>query len=612
MNYNIIPQLKKVELTEQVIKLKDYVLADDLKAIVPTGETLLLEGTYTGKGTYPITYHFVSLPHQEGYRLILCEDCIQIEATTPTGVFYALTTLSELDRLNKGHLSCGMIEDYPDMDFRSVSDDISRGQVSTFEHFKSIIKRLSRFKYNVYMPYIEDVFKFNCCPDWGKYSDGLTGEEWKALVAYASDYHIAIRPIINLLGHFDKNAALKSLQALTIHDDKGHPTSVLDPLNPQVRPLIANILDEVVAAFGTGVIHVGGDEPCAITEVYGKEKGGQLFIDHFNWIYTELKHRGCSMMMYADFFAPPWGDYAVGLERALELPKDVNFVFWDYAVREDYPYVEKLHEIGLTVTVSPGTWAWNRFNCHMKTCWGNTAGLLRAAKGNANHMIMSSWGDGGDCSRELNWPGFLIGANWSWSTQTTYTFEQFYTLYHTIFLGITEEDAAQLEPVYHYDNVIGLEDLFAFKNEMYKCALNPIDFAAQEKAALLIPKMERALTCLQALKQTTQEKTVLDALYLSAQRILFTARKITLLPWESPKNREEAKAYISDILALAGELETIRCYHQKVWFDTNRLSDWNYVDMLYLDLRDELARLARHMDSDKNFNSNLGFHVFQG
>lgn len=610
MNYNIIPELKKVELTHTTVRLQDYALTSDFKNLISVSETILKEGSYTGAGMKPIQTLSTPLTHEDAYHLVISTDAITVEAGSDAGFLYGLITLSELDRLNHGELSCGIIYDYPDMHYRAISDDISRGQVSTFEHFKTMIQKLARYKYNVYMPYIEDVFTLKCCPDWGKYSDGLSGEEWKALTQYAAQYHISVRPIINLLGHFDKNASIASLQPLTIHKEDGSITSVIDPLNPAVKPLIATILDEIVEAFGPGVIHVGGDEPCAITEVYGKEKGGQLFIDYYTWVHDELAKRGCSMMMYADFFAPPWGDYSVGLERALELPKGVNFVFWDYAARTSYPYVEKLHEIGLTVTVSPGTWTWNRFACDMKLCWDNTAGLLRAADGQSTHMIMSCWGDGGDCSRELNWPGFLIGANCSWATQTTYTFEAFYDIYHAVFFNLNKEESASLYNVYHYDGVLGLKDNFIFKQEIFKSALEPISFIEKEKAHLLIAEMTQALEVIQSLKNKVKEKTALDALYLSAKRILFTAKKISYLPWAPLHNREEAMSYISNVLELACEVEVLRQYHEKVWFDTNRRSDWGYVNMLYLDLRDELQRLARHMAHDKDFGKNLGFHVF--
>lgn len=611
MNYTIIPELKEVQLGTSPIQLNDYALSPTLEKTLPVSASILREGTYTGNGHKYITFSHMSFEHQDAYKLVLSEDEIIIYASSECSLLYGIMTLSELDRLNNGLLTSASIYDYPELYYRAISDDISRGQISTFEHFQAIIRKLARYKYNVYMPYIEDVFKLQCCPDWGKYSDGLTGTEWKALCTYAAQYHITIRPIINLLGHFDKNASIASLQALTIHQADGSITSVIDPLNPAVKPLVSHILDEIVEAFGPGVIHVGGDEPCALTEVYGKEKGGQLFIDYYTWVHNELLKRNCSMMMYADFFAPPWGDYSVGLERALELPQGINFVFWDYAARTSYPYVEKLHEIGLTVTVSPGTWTWNRFACDMKLCWDNTAGLLRAANGQSTHMIMSCWGDGGDCSRELNWPGFLIGANCSWTTNTTYTFEQFYTLYHTLFFGFTKEESDALYHVYHYDSVLGLKDNFIFKQEMFKSALEPIHFPEKEKAFLLIEEMTKALDLLKTLKTRTQEKTALDALYLSAQRILFTAKKIHSLPWSPLQNREEAMGYISSVLELASELECIRQYHEKVWFDTNRRSDWGYVNMLYLDLKDELQRLARHMAHDKDFRKNLAFHVFK-
>ncbi|MGL4737278.1 MAG: hypothetical protein ACRCW2_07445, partial [Cellulosilyticaceae bacterium] len=75
------------------------------------------------------------------------------------------------------------------------------------------------------------------------------------------------------------------------------------------------------------------------------------------------------------------------------------------------------------------------------------------------------------------------------------------------------------------------------------------------------------------------------------------------LPWEFPKNRDEAMKYITPVRTLANDLAVIRHYHEKVWFDTNRRSDWTYVEMLYLDLEADLLRLARHCANDKDFHN---------
>lgn len=42
--------------------------------------------------------------------------------------------------LNQGEICHLEIEDAPDMPLRGISDDISRGQISTFQNFKDIKK----------------------------------------------------------------------------------------------------------------------------------------------------------------------------------------------------------------------------------------------------------------------------------------------------------------------------------------------------------------------------------------------------------------------------------------------------------------------------------------
>lgn len=140
-------------------------------------------------------------------------------------------------------------------------------------------------------------------------------------------------------------------------------------------------------------------------------KAGRLFIEHYAFIHDELEKLGCTLMMYADFFAPPWGDYAVPVDRARELPEGTEFVFWDYAAREAYPFVDALHRQNIKMYMSPGTWTWKRFACDIRQCYDNTMGLLKADNGRSKGMIMSSWADGGDTLRELTAPGVLIGAN---------------------------------------------------------------------------------------------------------------------------------------------------------------------------------------------------------
>lgn len=69
------------------------------------------------------------------------------------------------------------IRDWPQQKIRGITDDLSRGQVSTMENFKKIIHFLSRHKLNAYSPYIEDIFVFKKYPMLGKGRGEVTATE---------------------------------------------------------------------------------------------------------------------------------------------------------------------------------------------------------------------------------------------------------------------------------------------------------------------------------------------------------------------------------------------------------------------------------------------------
>jgi hypothetical protein len=107
--------------------------------------------------------------HAEGYFLEIKTGYITILAQTPHGLFNGLMTLCQIIR-SAGHseLPGLLIADYPAMSWRAVSDDFSRGQVSTMDDFKKIIRFLAAYKFNVYMPYYEDLIRLEKYPQIGQ------------------------------------------------------------------------------------------------------------------------------------------------------------------------------------------------------------------------------------------------------------------------------------------------------------------------------------------------------------------------------------------------------------------------------------------------------------
>lgn len=604
MKTTIIPQIKDIKLGTSTLSFCDFSLCDEIKAVLPIYSEIFKHNK-KGEGKYKITLEDAFID-EESYRISIKPDhiTVKVKKNDNRGLMYALYTLSELALINDDILTECEIADSPALKFRALSDDISRGQISTTQNFFDIIKNLARYKYNTYMPYMEDVFKFDTITGWGRYSDPVGKEEWHTIIEYAKQYNITVRPIVNLLGHFDKMCRIEEFKPLALTLEDGTPSHCMDPKKSQVRELIVKILDEIIDTFGKGLIHVGGDEPVDLTKVYGTEDGGNLFIEHYTFIANELKKRDCTCMLYADFFAPPWGDYAAPVDRARELPADVQFVFWDYAVRPAYPFVDSLHSQNLQLYISPGSWSWKRFACDFKTCYNNVQGLLKADNGRSLGMIMSNWADGGDTLRELAWPGVIIGANYCWSPSSTYSYQEIYELYHQTFFGISKEQAMLLDNIYHYDYLVKREHEHEFKYMMFKDPFEPISYSDKENVSAVQKAMIKAKSDIETIAPL-RNKPALDALKLGIARTMYTANKIATLPHTKVETIEQGIPYSEVASKLAAELLLVKDMHEKLWFATNRQSEWADCECRYDDEYDRLNMLARNIRLRKFFEKQV-------
>ena len=146
MNFHLIPVPSKIQVTDPntIILQQALYLSDALKQYVPKATEVFCE-----KGTIPVDYTLCETLGKEEYRLAVTGNGVQITASAPNGGYYGLVTLSQLFRLNNGTICLLEIEDKPTMPLRGISDDISRGQVSTLQNFKDIIRRMSLVKSNV-------------------------------------------------------------------------------------------------------------------------------------------------------------------------------------------------------------------------------------------------------------------------------------------------------------------------------------------------------------------------------------------------------------------------------------------------------------------------------
>ncbi len=194
MNIQIIPTPQKItmmEKTEPFIFPKEINISlnhsktekhkniiNHLSECIENKYSVKPNFTFDSKNTRQINLNLVNsfdhddlIPEEyvdETYIISITKENILVEAKALKGIYYGVLSLTQLiNSSDNNELPRLKIIDYPNMKIRGISDDFSRGQVSTMDNFKRIIKFISEYKMNTYMPYMEDVIQFESFPEIG-------------------------------------------------------------------------------------------------------------------------------------------------------------------------------------------------------------------------------------------------------------------------------------------------------------------------------------------------------------------------------------------------------------------------------------------------------------
>ncbi|MGI8906214.1 MAG: glycoside hydrolase family 20 zincin-like fold domain-containing protein [Candidatus Sumerlaeaceae bacterium] len=369
--------------------------------------------------TGPLTADAPPLFLDQGYRLTIERRRVLIQGPSAMGRFYGLQTFRQLIVAYGGkELPCLTIMDYPDLGLRGVSDDISRGQVSTVEDFHAIIRQLAFYKKNLYQPYIEDMFQFETDPNIGADRGAITKTEMAAMVEEGKRHHVLVAPVFETLGHQDRLLSLpENRKYAELQGEEDKPWS-FSPVNPEAFEFVTRLVDELVDATPNApFFHIAGDESWDVGKGTSKARVqeigvGKLHAEYFTRLHDHLTSRGRKMLLY--------GDMLLNHPDSLEvLPKDCTIVDWHYNPRGPFPSVKKLRDMGFNwIITSPGLWSWSTFYPNYRSGFSNIAELTAAGRAHgAIGSITSSWGDNGaENLRENNMTGFAYSAATEWET----------------------------------------------------------------------------------------------------------------------------------------------------------------------------------------------------
>lgn len=384
-----------------------------------------------------------SIPNEfvdEAYTLEISSTNIIAEAITVKGLYYAAQSLSQIfNNYGRNAIPLVKIIDFPDMKTRGISDDISRGQVSTVANFKRIIKFISEYKMNTYMPYMEDLIQFDSFPEIGVGRGALSKDEIKEIVKYADEHFVEVIPVFQTLGHFEN--ILSQHEFIKYADFPG--AASLDVTNHETYIFLETMLNEVFELFPSEYIHIGADESYDVG--YGNSRSiveqtslTEVHADHYQKIYNICKKNDKKVMMYGDIIL----SHPEILER---IPKDIIIVDWHYFPRFEYPSTKIFSDAGFNFIVSPSVWNFNASFPENFLAVPNIETLTRSGiENNSIGMINSCWGDyGSETFRELNFYGYAWSAQCSWSINKS-AVDDFQYMFFKNFYGTNDNKIGEL------------------------------------------------------------------------------------------------------------------------------------------------------------------------
>ena len=413
-----------------------------------------------------------NLPHG-WYRIIIDENGEPtIESDDVDGAFYAHTTLDKLPK----PLQPMTIEDWPDNQYRGFMLDVAR-DFRPVEEVLKVIDLMAQYKFNVLhfhlgddeawcleikdLPDLTDFSGHHALPDWDlQETEALkptcngrinnityySSEEYKQILRYAWERHIAVIPEFDAPGH--SRASIKAMQAyerrtgdsdMRLQDAsdtsrywsaQDYTDNVLSVYLPSVYNFYGTVFDEVIrlhkeAEVPLMAIHIGGDEvPSGAWSNQDRKAMKDLFTNKM----LELAEQ-------RDIKLAGWEDIAKGIEPATaeRLKKSLLFVnIWTSKGIDNLPVVlspATNNYIDLAYSADPEELGlfWAGFVDERKTYSMNPDEYSGDIIGVSAHLWSEQLRDFNDVTFQML-PKALGVAERAWNTTSPGDFNQFYNI----------------------------------------------------------------------------------------------------------------------------------------------------------------------------------------
>jgi len=347
---------------------------------------------------------------EEGYVLHVETSGIMLAAEGPAGLYYGMQTLKQLLRgaATAGTLPSVRISDWPDLQYRGIMDDISRGPVPTLAYMKQQIRRIAELKMNMLMYYVEHVVETERHGEFSPAGGGVSIAEWRKLSEYADQYHVTLVGNFQSFGHFQHILSHPRYAPL------GERGSLLSPVLPESEQLLRDIYEVLVPAFSSPYFCVNSDETFDLGKGASKDRvdslgAGVVYAEHILRMHSILEELGVRMIMT--------GDIVLQHPEALDmLPKDIIMITWEYGPHESYSHlIEPFIEAGFDFMVCPGIQNTRRLTPDYNRIFPNLKNFIRDGVEYGSFGLMNTvWDTEGIPLFSRAWYGIAYSADLSW------------------------------------------------------------------------------------------------------------------------------------------------------------------------------------------------------
>ncbi|HVR47453.1 MAG TPA: glycoside hydrolase family 20 zincin-like fold domain-containing protein [Candidatus Binatia bacterium] len=530
----------------------------------------------------------------QAYRLTVRSGRARIESADAAGAFYAAMTLAQLPVHAQGAwtMPCVRIEDRPALQWRILSDDISRGPLPTMRYFQERIRTIAAFKMNGYSPYMEHVFVSPTDPLPAPL-DGITPAQLRALAGYASRFHVALIPEQQSFAHMHNTLRVEQYAGAA---ELPH-AFLLSPNVAQSSQYLARIVSQELAAVGRPpFFHIGSDETATLgqgqTQAYVAARGrSQAYADHIVAMDRLIAPSGARIML--------WDDGIEGDPGIMKLiPATAVVVNWHYGAEPSFErYIATIAGGGFQQMVAPGASNWNEIFPYVGRALDNERRFIDEGKAaRVLGLFQTVWHDDGETLYEATWYPVIYAAASAWQAGDV-PGERFAADFPGAFFGV--DDPRYAQSVRELGDALALLEPPAFAAPAQTDALFWSGAFDPALAAQVSPPSARAAR----LAAESAEQSLYFAappLHANAAFVMFlAARRYDALGRKVQIGRE-VRAMYADALARAAtdpdatERDLLWC---KYWM-------WELRDA-YEELAPLYARAWRYESRDGHLASNL-------